>query len=129
MTVTKVVVLVLRIPEHFSLHLYDFSTILYGIYKFAAFDSSVHVSFSLRPLDFCFFSGKVPGGLNRTEQGRAQRFPAMGLAGGEGKVGEKGEGFTPHLMVVLARREVDGGGGSAERGGRRWLCSPASMLR
>jgi len=53
----------------------------------------------------------------------------MGLAGGEGKVGEKGEGFTPHLMVVLARREVDGGGGSAERGGRRWLCSPASMLR
>jgi hypothetical protein len=32
-------------------------------------------------------------------------------------------------MVVLARREVDGGGGSAERGGRRWLCSPVSMLR
>ena len=43
----------------------------------------------------------------------------MGLAGGEGKVGEKGEGFTPHLMAVLARREVDGGGGSAERGGDR----------
>ena len=36
----------------------------------------------------------------------------MGMAGGEGKVGEKGEGFTAHLMVVLARREVDGGGSS-----------------
>jgi hypothetical protein len=34
--VTKVVVLVLRIPEQLSLHFYDFSTILYGIYKFAA---------------------------------------------------------------------------------------------
>ena len=59
----------------------------------------------------------------------AQWFPARRVAGGEGKVGEKGEGFTPHLMVVLARREVDGGGGSAERGGWCWLCSPASMLR
>ena len=45
----------------------------------------------------------------------------MGLAGGEGKVGEKGEGFTPHLMMVLARREVDGVGLSAVRGGRRWV--------
>ena len=62
MTVTKVVVLVLSIPEQLSLYFYDFSTILYGIYKFAAFDSSVHVSFSLRPLGFCFFSGEVPGG-------------------------------------------------------------------
>ena len=55
MTVTKVVVLVLRIPEQLSLYFSDFSTILYGIYKFAAFDSSVHVRFSLRPLNFCFF--------------------------------------------------------------------------
>ena len=82
MTVTKVVVIVLRIPEHFSLHFSDFYTILYGIYKFAAFDSSVHVCFSLRPLDFCFFSGEVPGGLNRTEEGLARRFPALGMAGG-----------------------------------------------
>ena len=52
----------------------------------------------------------------------------MGLAGGEGKVGEKGEGFTPHLMVVLACREVDGGGGSAERGGRRRFWSGAAAL-
>ena len=62
MTVTKVVVLVLRIPEHFSFHFSDFYTILFGIYKFAAFDSSVYVRFSLRPLGFCFFSGEVPGG-------------------------------------------------------------------
>ena len=107
MTVTKVVVLVSRIPKHFSLHFYDFSTILYGIYKFAAFDSSVHVCFSLRPLDFCFFSGEVPGGSSVQSKERARRFPARRVTGGEGKVGEKREGFTPHLMVVLARREVD----------------------
>ena len=74
MTVTKVVVLVLRIPEQLSLYFAEFSTILYGIYKFAAFDSSVHVRFSLRPLDFCFFSGEVPGGLNRTKRRRRWDF-------------------------------------------------------
>ena len=52
MTVTKFVDLVTRIPDPLSLYFYDFSTILYGIYKFAAFDSSVRVCFSLRPLDF-----------------------------------------------------------------------------
>ena len=36
MDVTKVVGLDIRIPKHFSLHFSDFSTILYGIYKFAA---------------------------------------------------------------------------------------------
>ena len=71
MTVTKVVVLVLTISEQLSLYFYDFSTILYGIYKFAAFDSSVHVRFSLRPLDFCFFSGEVPGRKNRGRERRA----------------------------------------------------------
>jgi len=35
--VTKVVGFDLRIPKHFSLNFYDFSTILYGIYKFAVF--------------------------------------------------------------------------------------------
>ena len=73
MTVTKVLVLVLRIPEQLSLYFSDFSTILYGIYKFAAFDSSVHVRFSLRPLDFCFFSGEVPG--RKTEEGKGAPFP------------------------------------------------------
>jgi hypothetical protein len=36
-TVTKIVGFDLRIPKYFSLHFYDFSTILYGIYKFAVF--------------------------------------------------------------------------------------------
>ena len=119
MTVTKVVVLVLRILEHFSLHLYDFSTILYGIYKFAAFDSSVHVSFSLRPLGFCFFSGEVPGGRLRTEQGRARHFPVRRVTGGEGKVGEKDEELESYPWVVVGGAKVVRSGGSMERGGRR----------
>ena len=105
MTVTKVVFLVLRITEHFSLHLSDFYTILYGIYKFAAFDSSVHVSFSLRPLGFCFFSGEVPGGSSEQSRERARRFPTRRVTGGEGKVGENGEGLESYLWVVVAHRE------------------------
>ena len=89
MNVTKVVVLVLRIPEQLSLYFSDFSTILYGIYNFAAFDSSVHVSFSLRPLDFCFFSGKVPGGLNRTEQRRRWDFRRGESPAARGKWGKR----------------------------------------
>ena len=105
MTVTKVVFLVLRIPEQFSLYFYDFSTILYGIYKFAAFDSSVHVRFSLRPLGFCFFSGEVPGGSSEQSRERARHFPARRVTGGEGKVGENGEGIESYLWVVVAHRE------------------------
>ena len=101
----KVVDLVARIPEHFDLHFSDFSTILYGIYKFAAFDSSVHVRFSLRPLDFCFFSGEVPGGSSEQSRERARRFPARRVTGGEGKVGKNGEGLETYLWVVVARRE------------------------
>jgi hypothetical protein len=70
-TVIKIVVLVLRIPEHFSLHFYVFSTIFYGIYKFAAFDSSVHVCFSLRPLDFGFRGSPWP---EKQRRGKARRF-------------------------------------------------------
>ena len=121
MTVTKVVVIVLRIPEQFRLYFSDFFTILYGIYNFAAFDSSVHVSFSLRPLSFCFFSGEVPGGSSEQSKERARHFPARRVTGGEGKVGEKYEGLECYLPVVLARRERVGGGGFAERGCRRWV--------
>ena len=38
MTVTKVVGFDLRIPKHFSLHFYDFSTILYEFSKFTALE-------------------------------------------------------------------------------------------
>ena len=52
----------------------------------------------------------------------------MGLAGGEGKVGEKGEGFTPHLWVLSGRWEVLGGGGSTEQcDRRRWLLGAAAL--
>ena len=105
MTVTKVVVIVLRIPEQLILYFSEFYTILNGIYKFAAFDSSVHVRFSLRPLDFCFFSGEVPGGSSEQSRERAWRFPARRVTGGEGKVGENGEGLESYLWVVVARRE------------------------
>ena len=70
MTVTKVVGFDLRIPKHFILHFYDFSTILYGIYKFAVFENKRKRkrTFASRPLEVCFFSGKVPGGRDRTEE-------------------------------------------------------------
>ena len=94
MTVTKVVVLVLRIPEQSSLYFSDFATIFYGIYKFAAFDSSVHVRFSLRPLDFCFFSGEVPGGTEQNRGDLARWFPAMRVTGGRGKWGKMERGLS-----------------------------------
>jgi len=72
----KVVDLVARIPKHFSLHFSDFSTILYGIYKFAVFENKRKRkrTFASRPLDFCFFSLEVLGGRDSTEQGRAAVF-------------------------------------------------------
>ena len=91
MTVTKVVVLVLRIPEQLSLYFSDFSTILYGIYKFAAFDSSVHVRFHLGPWIFVFLRGS-PWRNSQNRADLARRFPAMGLAGGEGKWGKSERG-------------------------------------
>ena len=39
----------------------------------------------------------------------------MELAGGEGKVGENGEGLACYLLVVLGRAEVVRSGGSTER--------------
>ena len=53
----------------------------------------------------------------------------MGLAGGEGKVGENGEGLACYRPVVLVRAEVVCSCGSTERGGRRRVCSGAVVLR
>ena len=105
MTVTKVVFLVLRIPEQLSLYFSNFYTILCVFDKFASFDSSVHGRFSLRPLGFCFFSGEVPGGSSEQSRERARHFPARRVNGGEGKVGENGEGLESYLWVVVAHRE------------------------
>ena len=76
MDVTKIVGIVARIPEHLDLHFSEFSTILYGIYKFAVFENKRKRkrTFASRPLDFCFFSLEVLGGRDSTEQGRAAVF-------------------------------------------------------
>jgi hypothetical protein len=94
----KVVYLVARIPKHLDLNFSDFSTILYGIYKFAVFENKRKKkrTFASRPLDFYFFSREALGGGNRTGEGLRRRFPARGGTGGGGKVGEKGEEVEPH---------------------------------
>ena len=131
MTLTKVVGFDLRIPKHFSLHFYDFSTILYGIYKFAVFENKRKRkrTFASRPLDFCFFSREVLGGTGQNRGGSGGCFPARFGPGGEGKVGEKGEGARAHLPVVSVGAEVACGGLSAGTGGRRRLCTVAAALR
>ena len=53
----------------------------------------------------------------------------MGMAGGEGKVGENGEGLEDYLWVVLDGVEVIGAGLSTVRGDRRSICSGAAALR
>ena len=99
MDVTKVVYFDLRIPKHFSLHFYDFSTILYGIYKFTVFENKRKRkrTFASRPLGFCFFSREALGGTGQNWGGSGGCFPARFGPGGEGKVGEKREGTEPHL--------------------------------
>ena len=131
MTVTKVVGFDLRIPKHFSLHFSDFSTILYGIYKFAVFENKRKRkrTFASRPLDFCFFSREVPGGTGQNRGGSGGCFPARFGPGGEGKVGEKGEGARAHLPVVSVGAEVACGGLSAGAGGRRRPCAAAVALQ
>ena len=131
MTVTKVVGFDLRIPKHFSLHFSDFSTILYRIYKFAVFENKRKRkrTFASRPLDFCFFSREVLGGTGQNKGGSGGCFPARFGPGGEGKVGEKGEGARAHLPVVSVGVEVACGGLSAGAGGRRRPCAAAVALR
>ena len=108
MTVTKVVGFDLRIPKHFSLHFYYFSTFLYGIYKFAVFENKRKRkrTFASRPLGFCFFSREALGGTGQNWGGSGGCFPARFGPGGEGKVGEKGEGARAHLPVVSVGVEV-----------------------
>ena len=120
MTVTKVEGFDLRIPKHFSLNFCDFSTILYGIYKFAVFENKRKrkQTFASRPLGFCFFSREALGGTGQNRGGSGGRFPVRFGPGGEGKVGEKREGTEPHLWVSLVRGEEVRGGGSTCAGGQ-----------
>jgi len=89
-TVTKVVGFDLRIPKHFSLHFSDFSTILYGIYKFAVFENKRKRkrTFASRPLDFCFFLREVLGGRDSTEEGRVAVFRRGSAPAARGKLGK-----------------------------------------
>ena len=98
MTVTKVVGFDLRIPKHFSLHFSDFSTILYGIYKFAVFENKRKRKGNLasRPLNFYFFSARVSGRVKNRGK-RAWLFPARRGSGGGGPTGEKREGTEDYL--------------------------------
>ena len=66
----KVVDIAARIPKHLDLYFYDFSTILFRIYKFAGFENKRKRKCKLasRPLEVCFFSAWVPGGHWRTEE-------------------------------------------------------------
>ena len=119
MNVTKVVGLDLRIPKHFILHFYDFSTILYGIYNFAVFENKRKRkrTFAYRPLEVLVL---LTGGPWRTLENRggiSAWFPARFGPRGEGKVGEKREGTEPHLWVSLVRGEKVRDVGSTGAGG------------
>ena len=88
----KVVDIVARIPKHLDLYFSDFSTILFRIYKFAGFENKRKRKRKLasRPLEVCFFSGKVPGGRDRTEESlrgvfRRGEAPKVGARLGEMK--------------------------------------------
>ena len=87
----KVLDLVTRNSDQLSLHFSDFSTNLYQFYKFTALESKKKKGslFAQRPLDFCFFSGKVLGGLDRIGEMFEWCFPVRSGPGGEGKVGGK----------------------------------------
>jgi len=56
---------------------------------------------------------------NRNRGGVVSRFSEKWLTGGEGPGVEELEKVRAHLWVVLGPREVLGGGGSMEQGGRR----------
>ena len=82
MNVTKVVVLVLRIPEQLSLHFYDFYTNCYVFSKFTVLKFK-HI-LQIDPWKFWFFSNEVPGGSTKQGRGKGGRIPAMS---GPGSVG------------------------------------------
>ena len=70
MTVTKVVGFDLRIPKHFRLNFYDFSMILYGIYKFAVFETKEKENELLHLGPWKFVSSQGRSLVDGTEQGR-----------------------------------------------------------
>ena len=127
MTVTKVVGFDLRIPKHFSLHFSDFSTILYGIYKFAVFENKRKRKRTLafRPLEVCFFSLEVPGGLAEQRRVGRRHFQRGSAPAARGKLGKRERGLsrTSGCPLFAGRRpeaaapqsRAAGGGGAPRR--------------
>ena len=106
MNVTKVVVLVLRIPEHFSLHFSDFYTIFYSFLKFAVL--SLGTFCSLTPGSFGSFNlGSLAEIQNRGGTGSA--FPGDGDGWRRGESGGTGRGV----------HAAPNGGLGSSGGGRR----------
>ena len=126
MHVTQLVDIVARIPKHLDLYFYDFSTILFRIYKFAGFENKRKRKRKLasRPLEVCFFSAWVPGGHWRTEEGRAAVFrrgeaPAVGEKLGKRERGLSRTSGYPGLGLGRPASACPwrsrGGGGSGPR--------------
>ena len=138
MGVTKVVGFVLRIPKHFSLHFFDFYTILYGIYKFAVFENKRKrkQTFASRPLELCFLLTRGPW-LDQEQRRVGAAFPGEerrrrrgiggeGARGGRrapaGGLGSRRGGQRRHLHEHqwLAAMGLVGGGAPAGKGWRAW---------
>jgi hypothetical protein len=85
--------------------------------------------YSLAPGFFCFNCTRVPGRVWVNKGGTAALFPAPVIAGGEGLGAEVQEELRGYLLVARIRVGAVGDGGAMASGGRRWLCSPAAMLR
>ena len=92
MHASKVVDFLPRIPEKFSLHFFDFSTILYVIYKFTARNPRIKFIFSFESLELLFRPLKLYVSLQigpSPDFGEQRKGPARfrrdGLAGGEAR--------------------------------------------
>ena len=76
-----------------------------------------------------FLLREGPWWTEQNRGGSTALFPARFGPGGEGEVGEKGEGARAHLPVVSVGAEVACGGLSAGAGGRRRNCVAAAAFR
>jgi len=89
---------------------------LYVFYKFAALNLILTFRFYIWVLrTFFFLVDRSLAGLGREQREGASRIPARRLAGGEGKVGEKGEESRAHLLVGFGGSGMVGEGRAAEQ--------------
>ena len=133
MTVTNVVGFDLRIPKHFSLHFSYFSTILYGIYKFAVFETKEKENELLHLGPWKFVSSQGRSLADGTEQGRGGAwFSGGSLCWRRGLGGGGARGARAAPMGGLGerggarKRQLDGAGRPAVMAARHGS-SPARM--